>query len=140
MYLAIMLIGGILGGLIAHHKGRNVLLWTLLCGMPLMLLILLALPRIPRQGLLRPCPFCLRIVPWQAKVCAYCRRDLPPPRSAECKYCNATVWAGQERCPRCGNPSPWSESSEKESPKGSPKDSPNPAEKTPPQDKDKDRP
>lgn len=107
MYLAIMIIGGILGGVIAYNKGRTLLLWTVLCGvMPLLLLILLALPRLPQQGVWRPCPFCLRIIPWQAGVCAHCRREVPPPRSAVCRYCNATVWAGQNRCPKCGNPSP----------------------------------
>lgn len=110
MYLAIMIVGGLLGGLLAWNKGRNLFVWTLCCGvMPLTLLILLALPRLPLEGVWRPCPFCLRIIPWQASVCSACRREVPPPRSAPCKYCNTTVWAGQKRCSKCNNPAPWTE-------------------------------
>lgn len=109
MHLVIMILGGLLGGITAYYKGRNIFFWTVVCGFPLSLLILLALPRLPREGQWRPCPFCLRIIPWQAQVCAQCRRDVPPPHNASCKYCNSTVWAGQDRCPRCGNPAPWIE-------------------------------
>lgn len=108
MVLAIMLVGGILGGLLAYNKGRTLLFWTVLCGvMPLCLLILLALPRLPQTGVWRPCPFCLRIIPWQARVCHACRREVPPPVTAQCTFCGGTVWAGQDVCPKCGNPAPW---------------------------------
>lgn len=111
MVLAIMILGGLLGGLLAYNKGRTLLFWTLLCGiMPLCLLILLVLPRQPQEGVWRPCPFCLHIMPWQAHVCSACRREVPRPVSAQCKFCNATVWAGQDVCPKCGNPSPWKDS------------------------------
>ena len=112
MYLAAMILGGILGGVVAYNKGRAVFFWTVACGLlPLMLLILSALPRLPQQGVWRPCPFC---IPWQAGVCSHCRRDVPPPRSTLCRYCGDAVWAGQERCSRCGNPSPWKEVREKD--------------------------
>lgn len=110
MYLAVMIVGGLLGGILSLHKGRNPFLWTVLCGIvPLVLLILLALPRLPRQGVWRPCPFCLRIIPWQAGVCSYCRREVPPPHWERCRYCQNIVWAGQQRCAACGNPAPWEE-------------------------------
>lgn len=108
MHLVVMIVGGILGGVAAHNKGRSLLFWTLACGiLPLLLLVLLALPRLPQEGVWRPCPFCLRIIPWQARACSFCRRDVPAPRCAPCDYCNAVVWAGQSRCSRCGNPAPW---------------------------------
>lgn len=108
MVLAIMIIGGIVGGLLAYNKGRNLFFWTVLCGiMPLCLLILLVLPRIAQQNVWRPCPFCLRIIPWQAKVCHACRREVPPPHWVECKFCSGTIWAGQNTCSKCGNPAPW---------------------------------
>lgn len=110
MYLAVMIVGGLLGGLVAHNKSRNLFFWTVCCGvMPLLLLILLALPRLSREGVWRPCPFCLRVIPWEAKVCAACRREVPPPRTEACAYCGATVWAGQDHCPKCGNSAPWKE-------------------------------
>ncbi len=114
MYRAAMLIGAILGGIIAHNKGRNILFWTVACGLlPLLLLVLLALPRRPKHGEWRPCPFCMAVVPWTATVCAYCRREMPPPHSAPCKYCGAEVWAGHDTCPQCGNPAPWRDDDEK---------------------------
>ncbi|MEG2172047.1 MAG: zinc ribbon domain-containing protein [Desulfovibrionaceae bacterium] len=117
MVLAIMLIGGIIGGLLAYNKGRMLLFWTLVCGlMPLCLLILLVLPRLPQPGVWRPCPFCLRIIPWQAQVCHVCRREVPPPLSVPCKFCGTTVWAGQKVCSKCGNPAPWKEEEEVKSP------------------------
>ena len=110
MHIVLMLAGGVLGGVVSWNKGRNVFLWTILCGvMPLFVLLLVALPRIPREGVWRPCPFCLKIIPWQAHVCAYCQRDVPPPRAVNCRYCNTTIWAGQDVCPRCGQPAPWSD-------------------------------
>ncbi len=78
MILAIMAIAAIVGGLVAHNKGRMVFLWTVLCGLiPLALLILFALPRIPQLGVWRPCPFCFHVIPWQASACAACLRQVP---------------------------------------------------------------
>ncbi len=103
MYLAIMAIGGIVGGLVASNKGRMVFVWTVACGlMPLALLILLALPRLPKVGVWRPCPLCLRIIPWQATVCAACLRNVPPPHAETCPFCTTLIWAGEGTCSKCG--------------------------------------
>ncbi len=100
-----MLIGGFLGGIVAQNKGRNIFFWTLLCGiMPLTLLILLALPKLAQLGISRPCPFCLRIIPWDASVCAYCQERVPRPQTCPCAFCGNTIWTGQSHCSSCGKP------------------------------------
>ncbi len=99
----IMLIGGILGGIVAQNKGRNLFVWTLLCGiMPLCLLLLFALPKMAQQGISRPCPFCLRIIPWRAKVCGYCGQRVPMVSSQACDFCGEAMSMGEKICPHCG--------------------------------------
>ncbi len=98
----LMLVGGILGGIVAQNKGRNLFVWTLLCGlMPLCLLILFALPKLAQQGVSRPCPFCLRIIPWHARICAHCQQHVPLTKVQECAYCGEKSWQGEEHCPNC---------------------------------------
>ncbi len=104
-YSIIMLVGGILGGIISQNKGRNIFFWTIFCGlMPLTLLILLALPKLAQAGISRPCPFCLRIIPWHARVCAYCQKKVPVPHTHPCVYCGAPLWAGESHCSACKKP------------------------------------
>ncbi len=103
MILAAMIIGAILGGLVASNKGRNIFVWAVLCGiMPLALFILFAIPRQPQIGVWRPCPFCLTVVPWSATVCASCKNSLPRAHVHPCAYCAAPIWAGQNVCTSCG--------------------------------------
>ncbi len=101
-----MLVGGIMGGIVAQNKGRNLFFWTLLCGvMPLCLLILFALPKLAQQGVTRPCPFCLRIIPWQAKICGYCGQKVPRAQVHSCEFCGQNLWQGENPCPHCGKQS-----------------------------------
>ncbi len=104
MYIVIaMLLGGILGGLVSHNKGRNIFFWTLLCGiMPLCLLILLVLPTLAQQGISRSCPFCMRIIPWQASICSFCRQRVPAPQRELCAFCGSEYEQGKNSCPHCG--------------------------------------
>ncbi len=104
LILVIMLVGGILGGIVASNKGRYIFLWTLLCGiMPLCLLILFALPKLAQPGISRACPFCMRIIPWKANICGYCTQRVPAPHSSTCQYCGETLWQGEKTCPTCGH-------------------------------------
>lgn len=110
MIIVIMLIGGFLGGLIAQNRGRNMFVWTVFCGIiPLMLLVLFALPRLPVLNQWRPCPYCLSIIPWSAQVCKVCRNDVPPAYCEPCNYCGKLVWAGMDSCKKCSNPAPWTD-------------------------------
>jgi RNA polymerase subunit RPABC4/transcription elongation factor Spt4 len=104
MYFAVlMIVGGVLGGLVAGNKGRNVLGWTLACGvMPLLVLILFALPVLPRAGVSRVCPHCLRVIPWQADTCAYCRREVENPGGALCAACGRLISEQEKFCSNCG--------------------------------------
>ncbi len=106
-YVVIMFVGGVLGGVIAQNKGRNIFFWTIFCGLLApTLLILLALPKLAQEGISRPCPFCLRIIPWHARICAYCQKKVPNPHSHPCPFCGATLWVGESHCSQCGKPAP----------------------------------
>ncbi len=99
----IMLLSGILGGIVAQNKGRNLFLWTLLCGiMPLCVLILLALPTLPQYGVTRLCPHCLRIIAWQAKLCGYCGQRVFIPHKDECAFCGSDMTTDEQTCSSCG--------------------------------------
>ncbi len=103
LILVMMLVGGILGGIVAQNKGRNLFFWTLLCGlMPLCILILFALPKLAQWGVTRPCPFCVRIIPWKAQICGYCGQHVPRPQERPCAYCGSHLWIGENVCPQCG--------------------------------------
>ncbi len=100
-----MIVGGLVGGLVAGNKGRNVLFWTLACGViPLVLLVLFALPSLPRPGISRSCPHCLRIIPVQADTCAYCRRSVSPQEGATCSACGRPFASDDRFCSHCGAP------------------------------------
>jgi len=105
-FAILMIIGGLLGGLVAANKGRNVLLWTIVCGLlPLFVLVLFALPPLPKPGVSRACPHCLRLIPWQASVCAYCRQPVVGEAvGTPCAFCGGTVWDHEQTCPKCGKP------------------------------------
>lgn len=104
-FAVLMIIGGLVGGLVAGNKGRNVLGWTLACGiLPLLLPVLFALSVLPRPGISRICPHCLRVIPLPAAVCAYCRRDVPPPDETFCTGCGKRLSDQEKFCPDCGLP------------------------------------
>lgn len=61
-------------------------------------------------GATRDCPHCLRKVPFAAKVCAYCTRDLPTTRvDVKCPHCgmgfNVDESTRRWDCPQCGRSS-----------------------------------
>ena len=102
-FAVLMIVGGLVGGLVSGNKGRNILGWTIACGvMPLLVVVLFALPALPQPGVSRVCPHCLRIIPWQASMCAYCRQPVGEPVGAPCAYCGSTVWDHERACPKCG--------------------------------------
>ena len=103
IFAVLMMVGGLVGGLVAGNKGRNVLLWTIACGLlPLLVLVLFALPALPKPGVSRICPHCLRLIPWGASICAYCRQTVSEAVGAPCHYCGSTVWDHEKHCPKCG--------------------------------------
>lgn len=96
----ISLAAGIAGALVAHHKGRNYVVWFALCLVfPLALLILFFLPRRFRRGLNKACPYCGGIVGRDALRCGRCGRELPIDM-VECPGCGRFVQSG-DYCPEC---------------------------------------
>ena len=76
IFIIIMIVAGILGGIIASNKGRSVVGWTIGCALlPIVLLILLALPRTDRAPLpsdSMTCPRCAETIKAAAQVCRFC--------------------------------------------------------------------
>jgi hypothetical protein len=103
--LVFQLITAAVGSYVAVKKGRNWIIWGLICLLspfPLSLVaigILLTLPRVLSQGLTKQCPECGRIIPQDAVTCNYCKRALPI-EMVQCPKCGKFVPEGQE-CPDC---------------------------------------
>ena len=72
VWLAIAVIGSLLAGLLARHKGRSPVLWAVLALLfsPLVIAILLGLPA------LQHCPRCAEKVRRDAEVCRHCSYEL----------------------------------------------------------------
>ncbi len=87
--LLIFLIAGAAGALIADKKGRDRLIWFLLCFFfPPLLLLLLFLPLKLTGGKTKRCPFCARVISVKETSCKYCGKELP---------------IEMVQCPGCGN-------------------------------------
>ncbi len=72
-YMLVAIIFGVIAGMIALSKGRNIVGWFLagfLVG-PFALAVMV-LPTLPRQGRFAECPACLEVVRQEATVCRYC--------------------------------------------------------------------
>lgn len=71
-------LSGFAGAIIAARKGRNPLVWFLLCAIaPLVIAVIILLPPLPNAGYTRKCPFCSEIIKEDAKLCKHCGREQP---------------------------------------------------------------
>ena len=72
--ILVAFVPGIVGGAVARGKGRNYLLWFLLCFIlpPLIFLILWLGPRNQVEGRFRKCPRCRGYSRWSATQCWHC--------------------------------------------------------------------
>jgi RNA polymerase subunit RPABC4/transcription elongation factor Spt4 len=98
--LVLSLLAAALGAWVAVKKGRNWIVWGLLCFFfPLSFIVLLVMPRVLARGLTKRCPECGRVIPHDAVNCEYCKRELPI-EMVQCPRCGKFVPEGQE-CPDC---------------------------------------
>ena len=87
--LIISFLAAAVAAFVAERKGRDWIAWTLgALIFPFALLILLALPALPKPGITRRCPSCGADTPIEMH---------------ECPGCGKFVSAGT-KCPECGSP------------------------------------
>jgi hypothetical protein len=96
----VFLLAGLAGALVADRKGRNRLLWFVLCFFfPPLLLLLLFLPLKLSGGRTKQCPYCGRVVPAKETVCRHCRKELPI-EMVQCPACGSFV-PDKDYCIQC---------------------------------------
>lgn len=89
--LLLRIIAGIVGGYVAHKKGRSMLIWGLACAVvPLVVIVVLLLPAVLTEGRTKRCPHCSRIIPSGDTTCRYCRKELPI-ELVRCRECGSFV-------------------------------------------------
>lgn len=72
-YFLLIIVVGIVGAVLARPKGRNPLLWFLLCAMvPLLVIAIVILPSIVSKGITKKCPHCAEVIKEDAFVCKHC--------------------------------------------------------------------
>ena len=82
--LLMMVIPAAGGGILARNRGRNILVWSALCAVfPIFLMVVyFEKPLREVEGGFKRCPACNAFIPWKAAECKYCnapRTILPPP-------------------------------------------------------------
>lgn len=77
-YVLLLIITGIVGGIIARRKGRNPILWFILCAIvPLLVAVVIALPPLVSKGYTKKCSYCAEIIKEDAMVCKHCGKEQP---------------------------------------------------------------
>lgn len=72
-YLILIAVTGIVGSILAKHKGRSQILWFILCAIvPLLVIAILFLPAVVAKGITKKCSHCAEIIKEDATVCKYC--------------------------------------------------------------------
>jgi ribosomal protein L32 len=91
---------GILGGIIAAKKGRNLFFWGLICFIfPLSVLIIGILPPVLKSGATKQCPYCKKIIRGAASECSSCGKEMPI-NLVKCEECGSFVPEG-DFCMQC---------------------------------------
>lgn len=91
---------GILGSIIAYKKGRNPLLWGLVCFIfPLLILVIGIAPALVKTGKTRQCPYCSKVLAESDIDCRYCGKEMPI-NLVQCRECGNYV-PDKEYCMQC---------------------------------------
>ena len=76
-YLIIAVTAGICGGFIARSKGYSQLLWSLLClVIPLLVVVILVMPARVLEGEIKKCPRCGTVAREKESHCSNCGKPL----------------------------------------------------------------
>lgn len=99
-FFVLQLIAGLLAGTIAYRKGRNYIVWAVLCFFfPPLVIMLLLLPPVLSGGRTKQCAYCARIIHESDAVCKYCSREQPI-NLIQCKQCGSYV-PEKQSCEQC---------------------------------------
>lgn len=99
--VVLQLIAGVIGGLIASRKGRNMLFWALLCFLfPLLTIVIAVLPPLKLAAQKAVCPGCSRPLDQNTHTCRNCGWKRPI-ELVQCRKCGSFV-PEHEDCPTCG--------------------------------------
>lgn len=108
--LLIGVVAGAIGYRVANGKGRDGLVWGVLCFF-IPILVLLVLIVGPGSGVpagYRRCPHCAEPIHKAANVCRHCRGDVTPAQQSTghatrpCPHCGADMDNGARVCVSCG--------------------------------------
>lgn len=98
--LIISLIAGAVAALIADRKGRDWLTWCVASILfPFALLVLFALPALPKPGVTKRCGRCGSVMGEREANCPSCGTESPI-EMVECPKCGTFVPPG-DKCPSC---------------------------------------
>jgi hypothetical protein len=76
-YLIIAVAAGITGGIIARSKGYNQLVWSLMCTViPLLVVVILFMPARVLEGKIKKCPECGTVSREGETLCSNCGKQI----------------------------------------------------------------
>ncbi len=101
--IIINLLAAAVAAYVANKKGRDWISWTLgTLIFPFALMMLIAMPDLPKPGITRRCPKCGGLMGTEQAHCPSCGSDSPI-EMVECPTCGKFVTSGT-RCPECQGP------------------------------------
>jgi hypothetical protein len=77
----ICIIFGLFGSRLAAYRGRDAVMWFLLCAVfpPFIFLLIYFKPKKNDKQQIRQCPYCKQFIEWKATVCKHCKRSFKEP-------------------------------------------------------------